>query len=543
MVLKEFSLADAFVLQVGLEKTYPGQGAAIFNRIYYWTNGHPYLTQKLCLTAVKIERQLWTDEQVDKLVTQLFLSEEAYKESNLQAIRSSVDVNQQQQALLTLYRQVYEGRIVPEDERSPLQNQLKLVGLVRSEEGILLVRNQIYRRIFNSDWIEANTPVDQSPLSGRFTTLLGIIAVGVLASVGLIFVERIIQNFAQALLLTLLYVIVIVLFGLIIRPPDRFRRSLDLITAWLDLNVRGFFRYRPAYQQYLAYRNRFFNVKGMTTSQGIFALELERVFIDLNVAPQSAVKTSPGSVQLHCENSDTIWKYLSFKRMANRNLAIVGPPGSGKTTLLQHMALTLAAGRYRRRLLKAPDKLPILLFLRDHAKVINLNPNLSLVGALQQSLANWKMQIPSAWFEAKLAKGQCLVMLDGLDEVADGATHKLVVDWVERQMVAYAKNRFIITSRPLGYRHNPLSNMVLFEVCSFTERQIKRFIHNWYLANEIMSAQRDDSGIRRMARNGAKDLWQRLQQAPVLSTLAVNPLLLTMIATIHRYRSSSNDCA
>ena len=37
---------------------------------------------------------------------------------------------------------------------------------------------------------------------------------------------------------------------------------------------------------------------------------------------------------------------------------------------------------------------------------------------------------------------------------------------------------------------------------------------------------------------GAQDLVRRIQQASALSSMAVNPLLLTMIATIHRYRST-----
>lgn len=53
-----------------------------------------------------------------------------------------------------------------------------------------------------------------------------------------------------------------------------------------------------------------------------------------------------------------------------------------------------------------------------------------------------------------------------------------------------------------------------------------------------MSAQKNDPGVEMAAREGAEDLLRRLRSAPTLSALAVNPLLLTMIATVHRYRSS-----
>jgi formylglycine-generating enzyme required for sulfatase activity len=158
--LHEFTRQDAQALEQELEAIYPEQGGAIFDRIFYWTNGHPYLTQKLCLAVTESRETNWNDEQIDKLVEKLFLSEEARKETNLQFVRNSVASSSQRGRLLRLYRKVYEGKSVPEDERSLDQNRLKLFGLVRTEKGLLKVRNEIYRRAFDSNWIRANTPVD-----------------------------------------------------------------------------------------------------------------------------------------------------------------------------------------------------------------------------------------------------------------------------------------------------------------------------------------------------------------------------------------------
>ena len=158
--LHEFSREDAQVLQQGLEAICPEQGGIILDRIFYWTGGHPYLTQKLCLAVVETGDGYWTEEQVDKLVERLFLSEEARKETNLQFVQDSVGASSQQRRLLTLYRKVYEGKPVPEDERSLSQNRLKLFGLVRTERGVLKVQNEIYRQVFNLDWIKTNTPID-----------------------------------------------------------------------------------------------------------------------------------------------------------------------------------------------------------------------------------------------------------------------------------------------------------------------------------------------------------------------------------------------
>ncbi|MFN8459073.1 MAG: AAA-like domain-containing protein [Anaerolineae bacterium] len=153
--LKDFTLTSATVLQDRLEKIYPGQGEIIFKRIHYWTGGHPYLTQKLCQTITQTEAEAWNNERIDALVNRLFLTEEARKETNLQFVQDSLREHPLKRHLLTLYRQVYDGEKMAEDERSPVQNQLKLTGRVRAEEGLLQVRCEIYRHVFNAAWIRA----------------------------------------------------------------------------------------------------------------------------------------------------------------------------------------------------------------------------------------------------------------------------------------------------------------------------------------------------------------------------------------------------
>mgnify|MGYP001813027168 CR=1 FL=1 len=104
--------------------------------------------------------ETWTDQQIDELVEKLFLSKEARKETNLQFVRDSVESSPRRQQLLKLYRQIYKGKTVPEDKRSLDQNRIKLFGLVRVEDDLLKVRNEIYHRAFNLDWIRANMPGD-----------------------------------------------------------------------------------------------------------------------------------------------------------------------------------------------------------------------------------------------------------------------------------------------------------------------------------------------------------------------------------------------
>jgi len=109
---------------------------------------------------------------------------------------------------------------------------------------------------------------------------------------------------------------------------------------------------------------------------------------------------------------------------------------------------------------------------------------------------------------------------------------------LDKQIHAYPKDAFIITSRPHGYRQNPITGVSVLEVMPFNRVQIDSFIQKWYLANEVKSHLSDDPGVRMAAKSGADDLIRRLEKTPTLMELAVNPLLLTMIATVHRFRSA-----
>ncbi len=179
--LAEFIWEEAQVLQQGLTAVYPEQGEAIFARIFHWTNGHPYLTQKLCLAAVK-EDGHWpedqVEEEVDRLVEELFLLPASHKEANLQRVQDSLENNPRRNRLSSLYRQVCQGKKVSVDEQSLDQERLRTIGLVRVEQGILQVRNEIYRRAFDLDRIKAKKSVNWMPYVVIILTLFFLVLAG-----------------------------------------------------------------------------------------------------------------------------------------------------------------------------------------------------------------------------------------------------------------------------------------------------------------------------------------------------------------------------
>lgn len=347
-----------------------------------------------------------------------------------------------------------------------------------------------------------------------------------------------------ALSVCILTVFVEATFGFVTKVWQQLEvKWVNRVSEWLDVRFLSYLSgYRRRYLEYVRYQHRSFDVKGLN-NQGIHTLELENVFVQLRIDATSPQNTTTNPIAPAPNNAQkaglTIWEYLNLKHLGSQHFVIIGAPGSGKTTLLKHIALALSSNSRRRYPIKVPYKLPILLFLRDHASTIGKDPSVSLTDMVREQLAKWQAPTPpSEWLETYLDKGQCLIMFDGLDEVADPSLRKKVVAWVDETMIGYGKNRFIISSRPHGYKENPLTGVTVLQVLHFTQDQIATFIHNWYLANEIMSYQKNDPGVHATARQGAEDLLARIHKTPALSDLSVNPLLLTMISTIHRFTST-----
>jgi len=180
--LTDFTPDEAAPLAQGLPGA-PKQARRLLARVLYWTGGHPYLTQRLC-RAVAEDGGVTSPRGVDRVCESLFFSVRARdQESNLHFVsghllRSEAD----RAALLDLYRQVRERRRLSDDPTNLLIGVLRLAGLVRTIEGLLWVRNRIYFRAFDRDWIQANLP-DAEVRRQRAAYRRGALRVGLAAGV------------------------------------------------------------------------------------------------------------------------------------------------------------------------------------------------------------------------------------------------------------------------------------------------------------------------------------------------------------------------
>ncbi|WP_309113892.1 NACHT domain-containing protein [Saccharothrix sp.] len=276
---------------------------------------------------------------------------------------------------------------------------------------------------------------------------------------------------------------------------------------------------------------RYVDLKGLFVV-GFHTPRFDEVFVDVGLALQTP-HNAPTSLLARLPGGDRHALTDLLGHPEPVVLAVIGVPGSGKTTLLRHVALAVAGSRRVRR------RIPLVLYLRDHVPAIVADT--ALPDLVRASLVRFPEQEPPGWFEQRLRAGDCVVLLDGLDEVALPEDRRRVSAWVERQTRQYPRNDFVLTSRPQGYRSAPVSGATVLQVRDFTDEQVVRFVRGWYGAMERLSTRDDDEAVRLRADKAADELLDKLHATPTLYDLSANPLLLTMVANVHRFGSKLPD--
>lgn len=315
---------------------------------------------------------------------------------------------------------------------------------------------------------------------------------------------------------------------------------------------RRYLNYQQVYLDKLRSTEAAINTRGLLT-RGHNNPSLAQVFVELQISAESPVRASPVPFGTQGPTkSRSIFAWLNHKDISDPKdpkyptLVMLGPPGSGKTTLLEHVARILVEQRQAESSLPSIWVLPLLIYLRDHATwTTEANVLPQSLGELASpqiffGRSSSDLNLPVDFFELALNRGHCLVLLDGFDEVGDLHQRARLRDWLEAQIKRYHRCRFIITSRPGGYRDAPITKitpLIVLEPKPLNWTQIQNFVERFYLAEErAVSIEKSSQEVEQFAKACSASLLDGLKRGAHLLDLANNPLLLTMIVLVHKYR-------
>jgi WD40 repeat protein len=177
--LKGFNVIEAQSLIKGLSKKISRPDAAL-KAILSWTAGQPFLTQKLCylLTRFLDEKiitiyqqnplEIWdvSEAEIEKIIANLVEEqiiehwERKDDPEHLKTIRNRLLYDEKQAGrLLGIYQQMllhYHDPSLPgvNSDDSREQMELILAGLAVRENEYIEIKNRIYEKVFNLDWVE-----------------------------------------------------------------------------------------------------------------------------------------------------------------------------------------------------------------------------------------------------------------------------------------------------------------------------------------------------------------------------------------------------
>jgi len=175
--LSDFTLEEGSNLLAGLAPD-PKLGEELLRDVFDWTDGHPYLTQKACAEVARWASSEWNPPEVPhivgKLTYQLFFSDAGRQsDDNLEFVRRRVRETDDSRRVLELYARIRSGAVVHDNELDPLMVTMKLSGIVkRTGSGTLQVRNSIYERVFDKNWIETEIRESGKRVQGRVLDVL-----------------------------------------------------------------------------------------------------------------------------------------------------------------------------------------------------------------------------------------------------------------------------------------------------------------------------------------------------------------------------------
>jgi|GEM_PF-6035831 len=256
---------------------------------------------------------------------------------------------------------------------------------------------------------------------------------------------------------------------------------------------------------------------------------------------------------------------------------VLGDPGTGKSMLLywlaqQHALTALQSGLKSKvrvaaalsggdssaaDLILGPARLPIFVSLQEYpewlektggtAKTLDAwlysapGPTLSGIARYPDLHPHQGREISPAdrrkLIEDALDRGECLILLDGLDELALVEMRAEVKSLVEAFIMARqgAGNRIVMTSRRVGYEAAQIDGTVrhaLYRLPALEPSQSARFLADWSRTYCEANPEWDPSGSPELRATRLKDqLSARLLND--LSDLARTPLRITLLAKMY----------
>ncbi|GDX77856.1 hypothetical protein LBMAG41_29360 [Cyanobium sp.] len=224
-----------------------------------------------------------------------------------------------------------------------------------------------------------------------------------------------------------------------------------------------------------------------------------------------------------------------------QRFVVLGDPGGGKTTMLRWLA-TASLLRHINdpafdqlpdvQTLPEQNWIPVLIRCREIGDddLCRSFKDVLKMHLDKSELQPQEAQVMFAVILDRLAKGEVLLLVDGLDEISNLRVRQAFCQQLERTAVRYPNAPILATSRIVGYRDMPdrmrtgFAHGVIGDLHPETK---DLFAKRWVEATEAHQSKANRE-------RSAKDLMAALRSSDRIERLTSNPMLLTTMALVKR---------
>lgn len=283
------------------------------------------------------------------------------------------------------------------------------------------------------------------------------------------------------------------------------------------------------YYKYLEIELGDIQFEGLPTDKeaGSVRVKLESIFVPLHFS-KSQEEQRKHDIDLNEDYRENIGQLLKNKT----RLAILAKPGGGKSTLIKRLAMAYAFPKRRQEIndsLPARDWFPIFLRCRELGDRVLLSiteiiTGIPLRAEIQSCTNEFSILVSDA-----LQNGKALLLIDGLDEIAEDKNRIAFVNQLRTFIATYPTINIIVTSREAGFRAVAGSLATYcdsYNVSNLNPEEIRELSLKWHKA--II----DESDNTIKEANRVSDLILKDNRIKVL---AENPLLLTTLLFVKRW--------
>lgn len=286
---------------------------------------------------------------------------------------------------------------------------------------------------------------------------------------------------------------------------------------------------KKKYYKYLENELGDIQFEGLPTDKeaGAVKVKLENIFVPLHlIKNERRQQKDKFDVEEHTRES--IGNILS----RNSKIAILAKPGGGKSTLIKRIAIAYAFPERREQINDSlPNKswFPIFLRCRELGNKVTFS-----ITDIINSIPS-RAEIPSCsedfsiLVSRALQNGNALLLIDGLDEIAEDRNRITFVNQLRTFIATYPSINIIVTSREAGFRAVAGSLATYcenFSMSNLVDSDVRELCLKWHKAiiDDSENTVKEANKLSELILNDSR-----------IKVLAENPLLLTTLLFVKRW--------